>query len=358
MFSYEYDCAFAPGDQQRKVIYYEMIAPLTDSFFRGYNATVLAYGQTGSGKTHTMGSSEVTSSSPVSITIPQTNTSTANKSSIPPLITTTGSNVDKENNPPSAGVTAISEATETNVESEGILPYAIQDFFKRKTDLESSGSTVDIEMSYLEIYNEKCYDLLSTTIINKDKDRERIKEIQVKTVNNEERPCLGNVWDNAKGETVLEGLTSWPVTDKNHASRLLCVAARARATGTTAMNAASSRSHAICTFYLKISTTTSGSPIESNTKRVSSSETVGEEDSVVNTDSGHMHTEADPVLAHTSGSERVKTVFTSSKFHLVDLAGSERIKKTQATGERLKEGININMGLLALGNVVEALSER
>ena len=68
--------------------------------------------------------------------------------------------------------------------------------------------------------------------------------------------------------------------------------------------------------------------------------------------------EADPVLAHTSGSERVKTVFTSSKFHLVDLAGSERIKKTQATGERLKEGININMGLLALGNVVEALSER
>ena len=111
-----------------------MIAPLTDSFFRGYNATVLAYGQTGSGKTHTMGSSEVTSSSPVSITIPQTNTSIANKSSIPPLITTTGSNVDKENNPPSAGVTAISEITETNVESEGILPYAIQDFFKRKTD--------------------------------------------------------------------------------------------------------------------------------------------------------------------------------------------------------------------------------
>lgn len=30
--------------------------------------------------------------------------------------------------------------------------------------------------------------------------------------------------------------------------------------------------------------------------------------------------------------------FCRSKFHLVDLAGSERAKKTQATGERFKEG--------------------
>ena len=29
--------------------------PLVDSWFEGYNATVLAYGQTGSGKTYTMG---------------------------------------------------------------------------------------------------------------------------------------------------------------------------------------------------------------------------------------------------------------------------------------------------------------
>ena len=30
--------------------------------------------------------------------------------------------------------------------------------------------------------------------------------------------------------------------------------------------------------------------------------------------------------------------FKRAKFHLVDLAGSERAKKTQASGERLKEG--------------------
>lgn len=46
-----------------------------------------------------------------------------------------------------------------------------------------------------------------------------------------------------------------------------------------------------------------------------------------------------------------------SKLHLVDLAGSERLKKTLAEGDRKKEGIQINQGLLALGNVIAALTE-
>ena len=46
-----------------------------------------------------------------------------------------------------------------------------------------------------------------------------------------------------------------------------------------------------------------------------------------------------------------------SKFHLVDLAGSERLKRTHAEGERFKEGVNINLGLLCLGNVISALGE-
>jgi hypothetical protein len=66
-----------------------------------------------------------------------------------------------------------------------------------------------------------------------------------------------------------------------------------------------------------------------------------------------------------------------SKFHFVDLAGSERVrlpclssrkggpnfhilfqlKRTAAVGERIKEGISINSGLLALGNVISALGD-
>ena len=46
-----------------------------------------------------------------------------------------------------------------------------------------------------------------------------------------------------------------------------------------------------------------------------------------------------------------------SKFHLVDLAGSERQKKTGAQGKRFEESKKINMGLLALGNVISALGD-
>lgn len=49
--------------------------------------------------------------------------------------------------------------------------------------------------------------------------------------------------------------------------------------------------------------------------------------------------------------------FTTAKFHFVDLAGSERLKRTGASGSILREGININRGLLALGNVISALTD-
>ena len=48
--------------------------------------------------------------------------------------------------------------------------------------------------------------------------------------------------------------------------------------------------------------------------------------------------------------------YITAKFFFVDLAGSERLKKTGATGVTLKEGININLGLLELGNVISALA--
>jgi hypothetical protein len=50
-------------------------------------------------------------------------------------------------------------------------------------------------------------------------------------------------------------------------------------------------------------------------------------------------------------------VTTASRFTFVDLAGSERMKKTGAEGARAKEGIKINEGLLALGNVINALGD-
>lgn len=48
--------------------------------------------------------------------------------------------------------------------------------------------------------------------------------------------------------------------------------------------------------------------------------------------------------------------YISAKFHLVDLAGSERNKRTGTAGKRFQESVSINQGLLALGNVISALS--
>ena len=52
-----------------------------------------------------------------------------------------------------------------------------------------------------------------------------------------------------------------------------------------------------------------------------------------------------------NGESKIKV----GKLNLVDLAGSERQKKTQATGNRSKEGIYINLALSTLGQVIKAL---
>ncbi|XP_012161107.1 chromosome-associated kinesin KIF4A isoform X2 [Ceratitis capitata] len=106
---------------------------------------------------------------------------------------------------------------------------------------------------------------------------------------------------------VMPGLTEMLVSSAGETAECLLRGSTGRAVAATAMNEQSSRSHAIFTITVEA------------TKK-----------------------------------DELSTV-TTSKFHLVDLAGSERSKKTQATGDRFKEGVKINQGLLALGNVISAL---
>lgn len=96
----------------------------------------------------------------------------------------------------------------------------------------------------------------------------------------------------------------------------LRLGALSRTTASTQMNTQSSRSHAIFTIHIK---------------------------------QQKLITDQDD----TSGIETL-----TAKFHFVDLAGSERLKRTGATGDRAKEGISINCGLLALGNVISALGDK
>ncbi|OHT16970.1 Kinesin motor domain containing protein [Tritrichomonas foetus] len=106
------------------------------------------------------------------------------------------------------------------------------------------------------------------------------------------------------GITVV-GLSSHIVKNPQEITDLLMKGAKNRTTGATAMNATSSRSHSVFTIIIEQQ----------------------EED----------------------GRTRM------GKLNLVDLAGSERLGKTEATGQRAKEGAKINQSLLALGNVISAL---
>jgi kinesin family protein 5 len=74
----------------------------------------------------------------------------------------------------------------------------------------------------------------------------------------------------------------------------------------------------------------------------------------MNADSSRSHAVFAVDLTHkdtVSGSE------TQGRLVLVDLAGSEMVRKTGATGQVLEEAKTINKSLSALGNVIKALTE-
>lgn len=199
--------------------------------FAGYNVTILAYGQTGSGKTHTMG-------------------------------TTFDGNTNEE---------------------MGVIPRAIGEIFEKIATMEDAEFTV--QCSFVELYQEKLYDLLS-------KNSREQSVVDIREIDN---------------KIVIPNLTETSVKSINETIKCLIQGSSDRAVGATAMNAQSSRSHAI--FTITVQKTPRDNP---------------------------------------EGA-------TIAKFHLVDLAGSERSKKTMAVGEQFKEGVKINQGLLALGNVISAL---
>ncbi|XP_069724201.1 chromosome-associated kinesin KIF4A isoform X2 [Phaenicophaeus curvirostris] len=124
-----------------------------------------------------------------------------------------------------------------------------------------------------------------------------------------ERSPQISIREDPKGGIKIVGLTERRVTSAQDTVSCLEQGNNSRTVASTAMNSQSSRSHAIFTISID------------QTKK--------------NDKNSVFH----------------------SKLHLVDLAGSERQKKTKAEGDRLKEGININRGLLCLGNVISALGD-
>jgi hypothetical protein len=163
LLDFKYDWAF-PTSTTNRQIYNHMCRGLVEGIFKGFNGTIFAYGQTGSGKSFTMGSLNM-----------------------------------------------------NNTLQEGVISLAVEDIFSKKHVLESKGiATMSVELSYLEVYMEECYDLLSPTR----------KQVDIREVN---------------GCQIADGLTHLPVDTVSTLVSYLNIAAQNRATGSTSMNAQSSR---------------------------------------------------------------------------------------------------------------------
>lgn len=110
----------------------------------------------------------------------------------------------------------------------------------------------------------------------------------------------------------VQNLTDEPVRCYEDIERLMRIGDMNRTTASTKMNDTSSRSHAVFTLTLK-------------------------------------------QIQHDLSSD--STIERLARMRLVDLAGSERAGRTEATGQRLREGGNINQSLTTLGRVIAALSD-
>ncbi|XP_071824596.1 kinesin-like protein KIF28 isoform X3 [Apostichopus japonicus] len=77
----------------------------------------------------------------------------------------------------------------------------------------------------------------------------------------------------------------------------------------------------------------------------------------MNATSSRAHTVVTIIFNQIKKNEVGQETKKTSVINLVDLAGSERADSTGATGDRLKEGANINKSLSSLGNVISALAD-
>ncbi|XP_024900401.1 kinesin-like protein KIF21B isoform X3 [Pteropus alecto] len=209
----------------------------------------------------------------------------------------------------------------TAQEEQGIIPRAIAHLFggiaerkQRAQEQGVAGPEFKVSAQFLELYNEEILDLFDST---RDPDaRHRRSNIKIH--------------EDANGGIYTAGVTSRLVSSQEELTQCLRQGALSRTTASTQMNLQSSRSHAIFTIHL-CQTRLCAQP-------------------------GPVDATATGLPEGAAPAREYETL--TAKFHFVDLAGSERLKRTGATGERAKEGISINCGLLALGNVISALGDQ
>ncbi|KAF2149084.1 kinesin-domain-containing protein [Myriangium duriaei CBS 260.36] len=278
------------GEEVDQAGVWDYINDSVDSFVQGYNVSILAYGQSGAGKSYTMGTSD-----------PEDRADPSARGIVPRAAAAL---FEKLSGPPTrSGLRSPQRYSTIGLPTLQSMPKL--------------GAQVDkawqLKATYVEIYNEQLRDLLLDD-----------------TVPIQDRPQV-SIREDTKGRILLTGLTQVDINSTEDLLDALNFGSSIRQTDATAINAKSSRSHAV--FSLNLIQKKSGQQATS-----------------------HQDKRRSVPVESLAGSETSVTI--DSKLHFVDLAGSERLKNTGAQGERAKEGISINAGLASLGKVIAQLSSR
>jgi kinesin family protein 13 len=161
----------AEGFASQEVVFDSLGRDILDNAFQGYNACIFAYGQTGSGKSYSMMGTQ---------------------------------------------------------DNKGIIPRLCDSLFGLIAKQQSSELTYKVEVSYMEIYNEKVHDLLDPQT---NKQSLKVREHNV----------LG---------PYVDGLSQLAVTSFQDIDNLMAEGNKSRTVAATNMNSESSRSHAVFTVIL------------------------------------------------------------------------------------------------------------
>ncbi|XP_046837020.1 kinesin-like protein KIF13B isoform X2 [Vespa crabro] len=174
-----------PGSEKfasQEIVFDALGRDILDNAFQGYNACIFAYGQTGSGKSYTMMGSG---------------------------------------------------------DQKGIIPRLCDNLFDMIAKQQSSQLTFKVEVSYMEIYNEKVHDLLDP---KPNKHSLKVREHNV----------LG---------PYVDGLSQLAVTSFQDIDNLMAEGNKSRTVAATNMNSESSRSHAVFSVILTQTLTDSKSGV-------------------------------------------------------------------------------------------------
>lgn len=289
--NFEFGYVFDENDRQQAV-FERCVIDLIEHLLEGKNGLLFTYGVTGSGKTYTMTGKPTPEETGL---LPRT---------LDVVFNSIDNKVDRcvfyPNGRNGFNIRSKAEAhmarKQAEMERLQISSEIDSRYMERRVVPGYNDNYVcSVFVSYVEIYNNYCYDLLET--------RNALTKLDT-------RIDINNM-------VYVDGAREVEVENSDEALELFCKGEERRRTSDTILNKESSRSHSVFTIRLVMA------PFDSSSYSL------------------YPDTDLSGIVV--------------SQLSLVDLAGSERAKRTQNVGDRLAEAASINKSLMVLRQCIDKL---